>query len=130
MSEIIEVVKVTYQEVVQAMAEYYGTEQFLKIAGAGATVEQFLNALKAVPNYNAIVSASGKIIGYEKAITTTIATGSAASSTATTTVATTTAAPPPITTIAPKPVLQSLANQQLPPPLTALALGPDDIGVV
>ena len=92
MSEIIEVVKVTYQEVVQAMAEYYGTEQFIKIAGAGATIEQFLNALKAVPNYNAIVSASGKIIGYEKAITTTIATaGSATASTATKTIATTTA---------------------------------------
>lgn len=84
---MIETIEVTYLEIVEAMKSYYGNEIFAKIMSG--TIADFLIAIKSLPNYNAIISASGNIIGYEKAITTTIATG--ATSTATKTIATTSA---------------------------------------
>ena len=92
MSEVVEVIRVGYEEVRRAMYDYYGKDIFYKVAGAGTSTDDFLKALKSVPNYNAVVSSSGNIIGYEKTVTTTIATtGNAVNSTATSTVTTSTA---------------------------------------
>lgn len=86
---VIETVKVTYQEICQAIYDFYGVEIFGKIMSG--TWQDFINAINTMPFYTVIVSASGKIMGYEKIIETTIVTGSTAVSTATTTLTTTTA---------------------------------------
>lgn len=59
---------VSYMELVDAVAQYYGTgsDQWLEIAQYGQTSEQFLEIVDQLPGYRAVVSQSGKVLGYEQ----------------------------------------------------------------
>lgn len=58
----------SYMEFVDAVGQYYGigSDQWLEIARYGQTSEQFLEIVDQLPGYRAVVSQSGKVIGYEQ----------------------------------------------------------------
>lgn len=57
-----------YQQLLSAVADYYGagSDQWLQIAQYGTSAPDFLKIMKQVPNYNVVVSQSGKVLGYER----------------------------------------------------------------
>lgn len=57
-----------YQQLLSAVADYYGSgsDQWLQIAQYGTNAPDFLKIMKQVPNYNVVVSQSGKVLGYER----------------------------------------------------------------
>ena len=59
---------VSYMEFVDAVGQYYGigSDQWLEIAQYGQTSEQFLEIVDQLPGYRAVVSQSGKVLGYEQ----------------------------------------------------------------
>lgn len=58
----------TYFDFLQAVADYYGSgsDQWLQIAQYGTTADDFLTIVDQMPNYRAVVSSSGEILGYEQ----------------------------------------------------------------
>lgn len=57
-----------YQEFLSAVESYYGagSDQWLQIAKYGTSADDFAAIVNQLPDYNVVVSQSGKVLGYEK----------------------------------------------------------------
>lgn len=88
MSEL-QTITVTYNEIVDALKMYFGTDIISAKLAAGMTVTELLALIQQLPGFRAVVSKSGHILGYEKVVTTAVASSAAVvDSTATTTAST------------------------------------------
>lgn len=88
MSEL-QTITVTYNEIIDALKMYFGTDIISAKLAAGMTVSELLALIQQLPGFRAVVSKSGHILGYEKVVTATVASSAAVvDSTATTTAST------------------------------------------
>lgn len=57
-----------YQELIQAIADYYGSgsDQWLQVAQYGTTADDFIDIVNQLPNYEIVSNKTGDIIGYQK----------------------------------------------------------------
>ena len=57
-----------YQELIQAIADYYGSgsDQWLEVAKYGVKADDFIDIVNQLPNYEVVTNKAGDIIGYQK----------------------------------------------------------------
>lgn len=57
-----------YQELVDAIANYYGSgsDQWLQVAKYGTTADDFIDIVNQLPNYQIVTNKAGDVIGYQK----------------------------------------------------------------
>lgn len=57
-----------YQQLLQAIESYYGagSDQWMQVAQYGTNAPDFIKITKQLPNYNTVVSPSGRVLGYER----------------------------------------------------------------
>lgn len=57
-----------YQELIQAIADYYGSgsDQWLQVAQYGTTADDFIEIVNQLPNYQVVTNKAGDIISYQK----------------------------------------------------------------
>ena len=57
-----------YQELIQAIADYYGSgsDQWLQVAQYGTTADDFIDIVNQLPNYQVVTNKAGDIISYQK----------------------------------------------------------------
>lgn len=57
-----------YQELIQAIADYYGSgsDQWLQVAQYGTTADDFIDIVSQLPNYEVVTNKAGDIISYQK----------------------------------------------------------------